>query len=443
MISAKKNSLLTISFWLWCIGFCLVTFDRVAVLPLAGFKFKAAYFFFAMSFALVCYVTSRSFGFWKLWQGLLGVFVESPWRYMLLLIVFAFSLDPFSITPVKSFGYSLWLAFDLLCIVGSAILLAKLGAFSLKGFMRALALITLLISGIILVDDMAYYVFGMRDGLIGFNQDTLLHWGVSRPQAFSYEPSYVGMFLVMTCSFLFAELCLDVGGKKKLPIIVAGSALALGLFAILATTSRSAWLAVAISISLSILGSVWKAKKIRNEIYIFCGGIFLVASLLFLVLPKEKIRAVNEKLVQSVLEMKDGSAHSRILSMEIGAKIGSATNYLGTGMGASYLFWQRQADPVKYAVGLPPDEQGAQVVMSSWLESFAELGAPGILLFFFFAITFSRALFRNARVSREPLAIAAAASALCFFFFSAHWMPNLSRSDVWVWYAVWAVMLTG
>jgi hypothetical protein len=114
---------------------------------------------------------------------------------------------------------------------------------------------------------------------------------------------------------------------------------------------------------------------------------------------------------------------------------------MGTGLGASYLFWQRQQDPLKYAGGLLPGEQGAQVVMSSWVEAWAELGVPGFLLYLLFAISFCVALWRAIRVSTDSLLLAAAASALCFFFFSAHWMPNLSRSDVWVWYSLFGVMI--
>ena len=105
----------------------------------------------------------------------------------LSLALFYLGMAPWSAYPLKSFLYSTWLLFDLFAIWLTTQHLFREAS---PCFFKRVALAPLLFaSAVILVDSVAY-TFGHRGGLIGFNQDIFLNLAVSRPHAFSNEPSY-------------------------------------------------------------------------------------------------------------------------------------------------------------------------------------------------------------------------------------------------------------
>lgn len=125
--------------------------------------------------------------------------------------------------------------------------------------------------------------------------------------------------------------------------------------------------------------------------------------------------------------------------MGFGWKMAVDTKFLGTGMGASHAYWKKMTAPDQFS-GLKPEEYGAETVMSAWAQIVAELGAPGVLLYLAFGISLIGGILRSLLRTGQGLAASALVTCVVYFVFYAHWMSNVSRTDVWIWYAIWGLV---
>ncbi|NUM89693.1 MAG: O-antigen ligase family protein, partial [Bdellovibrionales bacterium] len=399
-----------VSLWLWLAGFFLITCDRILKLDVAGFSLKASY---ALFFASLC---ALALGAWRNRslateiRALARHLGRQPWKFPLLMVVWAYGGSAFSLVPVKSFAYSTWLLFDLLVVVGTPLWLSQRDGWDWRCFYRILAAAVLFHGGVVLVDQAAYQL-GHTGGLIGFNQDADLQWGISRPAAFSFEPSYVAMFLCLGSTFLLHEVFLR---REFLHPWVARAAAVVGVAAMITTTARSGWLAFALQLVLLGVAVTLHFPERRRQFLAAILGSLLVAAAFAVALPRQQRMIVHKNLVRPLYDTREGgSGAARVRSMGYGWKMAMDTKFLGTGMGASHAYWKKMTAPDQFS-GLSPSEYGQETVMSAWAQILAELGAPGALLYLAFGVSLIGGILRS--LLRTGSGLSAVALVTCVVF---------------------------
>jgi O-antigen ligase len=417
-------------FLLFSAAFFTSTWDLIGRRDFGGFHFKIhqAIFFLAFLSAL------PGTDFRAVWNRLRASPLLGFPLGILALDGFYMAASPWSFFPLKSFLYGSWLYYNLITIWGTAILLS---ARTNSRQFATLAWIVGTFNGVvILVDELAYH-FGFHGGLIGFNQDAVLHWGVSRPHAFASEPSYAGLFLclsILLCTFAY----LEARTWKRLALIF------LALLASIYTTSRLGWTGLILGNLVLSLCFLKFARTLpwRYLALIVAGG-SLATAIALATIPKHERDLLNEKLVSGLGRQgvgSDGSANARIEAHKFALIMARETHWRGTGLGASYKYWIQRPETEREKHEFTAADNGAEVVMSTWGELLAEGGFMAVLLYAVAAFFLVRALWKAWAVSRAPLALGALACALLFFGDLAFWVGNIARGDVWIWYALWSVI---
>lgn|GEM_PF-3700107 len=426
----SPKALSRLPFWLFSAGFFTVTWDTLATLELGGFTLKAHQVLFALSL-LSLFAQKRQEGIASFLKPL-----NSPFSLSLLALAgFYIGLSPWSAFPLKSFLYSCWLIFDLLAIWLTAQHLAGKGL-APRLFQTAWAILSFLAT-VILVDQVAYYAFGYRGGLIGGNQDLVLNWGLSRPHAFSFEPSYIASFLSIGLVTLSAQQ-LQIA-KRRWAFWLSFSAIA---FAILATTSRTGFFSLVLGFGLiAVLPLLAGKKATAKPAVLFLGVTFLMAALFYLSTPQKQIGAIDKKLVGSIARGEDGSGNARLRAFGLALDYANETHWLGTGLAASYRYHLEKGIDDYIAPGKFSQKHfGSELIMSTWGQLLAEGGIVALLLFAFAGFSLARELLRRLKQLHEPIALGTLAGTMLFFGFSALWLGNICRGDVWVWYALWSAV---
>lgn len=360
-----------------------------------------------------------------------------PFAILALVIYYAAS-SPWSAFPLKSFLYAGWLGFDLSIIWLSA---SWLAASVSKRTFALFALVATAFHGLVITIDHVAYQFGYTGGFIGHNQDSLLHWGISRPHAFASEPSYVAAFLSFGLVLTLAAFVDSRGFKARTLVLTAFLA---GFFAIVASTSRTGWLSLAAAIGLfEAIGIFCRKRKYlqKRVLGLALLATFAIAAFLFTT-PKSQINTINKSLVSGVSSGKDGSGYARLEAHKHAWEMAKETRFLGTGLGASYKYFTATRDTRGTAPqeAFGPQAYGNEVVMSTWGQLLAEGGIPALLLYAIAGALLIRSLWSAWKRSGNPFSQAAFASAVVFFCFTAFWLGNVARGDVWVWFAIWSRM---
>ncbi len=426
----------TLPFHLWALGFFFINFDLALKWEIHGFSFKLSYALFLAAWIATLVERWRGSGFAKMLESERQHALSFPWLFPSLLVIYALAGAAFSLVPLKSFAYSFWLLFDVVVVAGTAAYLGRTNRFSLRVFYYYLAALILFTGGVIIVDQLGYYA-GHVDGLIGFNQDSLLHWGVSRPHAFAGEPSYAAALLCLGVVFLLKEILFR---REYLPqwLSILGSLV--GFIALVFTTARSGWLSFAFTLILMLVAVVLHFRENIKRIGITFGAAVVIVIAFVVFTPSTQRKVLNNNLVSSVIKMKDGSGNARLHSMLYGWVMARETNFLGVGLGANYAYWTRMKEANTYSGELAQDEYGKEAVMSSWAQVLAELGITGVLLYLGFAISLISLLLKKLVAFNSPIHGVAVLAAVVFFTFSAHWLSNICRTDIWVWFAFWGVI---
>jgi O-antigen ligase len=424
-----KSVSIRIAILLFFAGLLTCTWDLFLTRELAGFTLKAhqGLFLSALLFALG---GRKSEGFAALKRLALTPFSLA----ILFLALYYAATAPWSYFPLKSFLYAGWIVFNLATIWFTGVLLAPYLA---RRRLAAMAVTAALIQACIIVIDQIAYAKGYTNGLIGFNQDSILHWGVSRPHGFSNEPSYAASFLCLSlliaCGWFqllrFSWKCLP-------PLLVIG-------FALFATTSRTGWLSFFLGLALFVFLGAWKRgislwRPFALFVLIAAGA----AGIFALSVPAAQKAGLYQQLVGSVLQGKDGSGNARLRALTYSWPMAKETHFLGTGLGASYKYWISTHESPETAIeGAFTDQSyGKEVVMSIWGQLLAEGGPLAVLLYGAAACFLVSGLWRAWRASGDPLVLGSLSGALVFFFLIAFLLGNVARGDVWVWFAVWTRM---
>src|SRR3989344_4996424 len=119
----NSNKPYTIAGVFWCVAFACITFDRIFTLEVSGFTIKSYYWLFFAGFVLLLVKECWSSGCKTLCKSILDFLSSSPWRYLVILLIFSSLCAPLTALPKKALGYSLWGWFNLFTIIFTARLL--------------------------------------------------------------------------------------------------------------------------------------------------------------------------------------------------------------------------------------------------------------------------------------------------------------------------------
>ena len=421
-----KNKFLKFGAIFFLLGLFTCTWDRILFLDVGKFTFKIQQLFFGLAF--LCSIAGR-------WRDGWGALV-APWKGAFPLCIaglgiYYFLTVPWSFFPLKSFCYAGWLFYNLLTVWGSAHLLSSTLS---QNRLRMALWATLLFHSAILWIDYFAYQFGFKTGLIGFNQDEVLHWGISRPHAFASEPSYIATFLILSLFFLVSFSDKKIPSKEEL----AGGFF--GLVALVFTSSRTGFLSLALGMGLLFFLSRWRERKVPwKKILVGIAGVLLALTIQLLVTPANQNKIINESLISSVLKGKDGSGNSRLQAHLDAAQMALDSKGLGVGLGASYRYWNHKKGLVAESAD---SDYGHESVMSIWGQLLAEGGLPGLILYGLAGFFLVSALWENWKLHPSRNSVGALVAATMFFCFIAFWLGNIARGDVWVWFAIWGRIAT-
>lgn len=415
---------------LFAIAFFTVTWDMMLTYDIGGFTLK----FYEVIFIFLLSATSIPF-LLRGWRGVSEFFapLRHPFaRSMLWLSGLYIGLSPWSAFPLKSFLYSCWLIFDLLAIwLCTQHLASRVKAQHLLWLIWG----TLLFLSVVILIDNTAYMFGIKEGIIGYNQDVLLNYGLSRPHAFANEPSYVASFICLGL-LTTAPALLQIPSKKWF----VRSSLFFILLALIATTSRTGWFSLVLGAGAFFFLPIFSGKKIEwRAILTFGMAIPSLALIFYLVTPAKQFEALRDKFMLSIVRGTDGSGNARLMAHVLAYKMAQETYGLGTGLGASYRHMKDHGgtDPA-VPEAFNATQYGNEVIMSTWGQVLGEGGFVAPILFLLSAFGLLYSLFQKYKREGSLESQGSLAAALVFFLFMAFWLGNICRGDIWVWYALWS-----
>lgn len=415
------------------LGFFTSTWDQLLKIDAFGFTLKAHTIFFAFCLASLFLLDSKA--------CLLSMrrALQNRFFQLFLGIAIFYSTSTFwSSYPLKTFFYSGWLGFHLF-VIGISLQVLK-PTISTDFVFRMVWVTSLFLSFILLIDSIAYQ-FGWRGGMVGWNQDVLLNWGISRPSAFSSEPSYVASFLSTAVLFLAPNYLYE----KKHPMHLLG--LLLIVVGVFLTTSRTGLLAIFLGgAAYVICYAISKGKIPWRGLGISSLSIFTLITTFWFLLPEKQQKKFYHELVSPIVNWHDASHLARLRSLGIAWEIAKETKFIGTGIGASFTYWlqksevqiDRKEEELQEAL---TNDRGKELIMSTWGQVLAEGGIIVFLLFSSAAYWLISHLFWRWKQSFSPIVLGCFLSGIIFFVFTAFWLGNLARGDVWVWYAIWNFFL--
>ncbi len=423
------KNLSQLAVWFFFLGFFTCTWDRVLTLELGGFTLKAHQLLFFSAFLLAIF-GERKRGLAHLLQPFRHLF---PLSILALVLYYGLS-SPWSVFPLKSSLYAAWIAFNLCTIWYTAALLTPV--LPRERLLQFVWVVLGFHVSVVLVDHVAYQ-FGFTHGLIGFNQDEILKWGVSRPHAFAFEPSYIAVFFCFSLLLTYSSFTL-LPKARRWPYLFI---LMLGLFSLIIVTSRTGWVSLVVGIFLILFLYGWRKRKYPwQELLMLVLAVGTTAGIYFVSIPKTQQKALDKSLVQSVYTGNDGSANSRLRAHLYAWQMAKETHWLGTGLGASYKYWTETRSDENHPHNPPfnPAQYGNEIIMSIWGQLLAEGGVPALVLYGLAGIFFLLRLAQSWWQKPEDLMnLGALASASVFFCLVAFGIGNVARGDIWVWLAIW------
>jgi hypothetical protein len=413
----------------FALGFFTCTWDLLLKVDAGGFTLKAHTVFFALCFLSLFFLDAKAS-----WQSCRRALQNRFFQIFLAVSIFYGTSTLWSAYPLKTFFYSGWLGFHLLVIGFSLQILHT--RVSSQFLVNMVWVTALFLSAILMLDSIAYQ-FGWRGGLIGWNQDVLLNWGISRPSAFSSEPSYVASFLSTAVLFLAPSYLYE----KIRPVPLFG--LFLIVVGVFLTTSRTGLLAIFLGGGVYLFCYVAMKGKIPwRGIGISIASFVLLFTTFWFLLPEKQQKKFYHELIFPIVGWHDASHLARLRSIGIAWEIAKETRFVGTGMGASFTYWLQKSDVQvdrkneELEEALTSD-RGKELIMSTWGQALAEGGFLIVFLFGAAAYWLSSRLYRHWKYTIAPVMLGCFLSSLIFFVFTAFWLGNFARGDVWVWYALW------
>lgn len=416
-----KNRFQLPSLVLFFLGIFTCTWDLFLTIDLGGLTFKIHQLFFGCSFLCTIFSLKKDF-----WAVLYERMASCHFSLCLLGLLLYYAITaPFSFFPLKSALYAIWILYNFLTIWVNGMLLRDLIQ---KKWLKDLVWLSLVTNALVVLIDHGAYQLGFSGGFLGFNQDPILKWGLSRPHSFAMEPSYIATFFALSIIFLYGYL-LETRPWRNVPLNV------LSFLAIFATGSRTGM--VSLGIGATFLLVLDSCRKMRiSWIHVIATLLLFSTSsgILYLVTPAKQRETFNKSLVTSIPQGRDGSANTRLKAHGYALQMAKDTGGIGVGLGASFRYWM-ETKPV-YVVD-KYDGYGHELIMSIWGQLLAEGGVPAVLFFFLAGFFMVKKLWIAWRVNPEPLTLGALVSAFVFFSFISFWIGNVARGDMWVWFFIW------
>jgi len=275
---------------------------------------------------------------------------------------------------------------------------------------------------LVAIVDFAAFFAGAREGLIGSFQPHVMFFsehGLPRPQAFSYEPSYLALAICFALPTLMIRL---LKARREQWRTAAANGLALAIMAVAQVLifSRTGLALFGIEIALVFCFFFFGASHRRK--LLLAGACAVVAAGAFALIPAEQRRSIQSMFVTSLLEKRDFSANSRAAHFVGGLKL-AARDWIGTGAGSAMWRWQNAYEG-RLEVTHP---QQATPLMSLWPEILVEQGAAGLALAAAFLATLGWRLGRNPSAEARGVFIAYAPVVV----FALLLMPTFTRADLW------------
>jgi O-antigen ligase len=420
------------SFWLFAAVFFTCTWDLLFKLEVAGFTLKL-YQPLALVGLLVLFWEKRHQG---INHFLAPLFAPFPAAFLVLGIYYL-ALSPWSVFPLKSALYSIWLFFQIIVVYLAAQHIRK--DHPQERILRLVWTTLLFLSYVILVD-YVYYYFGFKAGLIGWNQDKITGLGLSRPHAFSSEPSFAASFMSLALLSTAVPLFLKV--KRKWAFLLS---LLIILFATFATTSRTGWVCLGLGSLFLCLVPVLQGKKVQWKLFGLLAGLApIVIGAFVATTPPAQRQVMMDSFVNSIFKGNDSSGNSRIKALGIAWKFASETGWLGTGFAAHYkYFLDRGGKDYHEDFAWNPEQYGNEMIMSIWGQLLAEGGPIAVLIYLTAGLILLRSLFLQWRKNQDNFAMCSMVACFIFFFFAAFWLGNVNRGDIWIWFGIWSAASKG
>ena len=434
---------------IWCLGLFMITFDRILFFEIQGMTIKSFYFVFLVSniFLIQHFVPTNYL------QKVVRAALALPWIFLVLQLILLLPHSAIvSLHKFKSFVYTGWLWFDFLMIALPVYLFRGEELASTTGranidpgrtfkafIFPTLAACIAFLSFVVIVDYLAFF-FGILHGLLGFSQYNGDYYNWPRPSAFSLEPSYIAMFFALGITWVFSEFLtnkeLSRGRKYYLLAVTVIAGISLIMF-----FSRSGLAFWVLLFTASYFVFV-RQKVIHIKMVLVHFGIFISMLIAFFaLLPKKEFQKINHKLIAPLASGTDASMLTRLtgfheayelIQQNAGMSIGA-----GVGMGNSYA-----VSRLKSLDALEIKDFGKQNIQNIWLEVLSEQGFVLTGLFALFILTFAIFLVTGKRYSEfTTQQQIAGISFVLFFLCEAHFLPNVCRSDMWVWIGIWAYFL--
>ena len=423
-----SQGLVRLSVALFLMGLFTCTWDKLLYLDVRGFTLKSHQLFFFLSFVLILY-TRRKYTNAATLSALKHGFPIS----VLALSTYYLCSSYWSAFPLKSALYSGWIVFNLFTIWFTAQLLAP---YLQKKQLTWAAWFTMIFHACVLVVDHAAYQFGYTGGLVGFNQDEILKWGVSRPHAYASEPSYIAAFFALAIILNYSEV-LAKRSWRVAPVVLS----LFSFFALLATTSRTGLFGLVIGIFLLLSLELLRRRKLPWRGLGITAILFIISfAVLFVTTPSPQKKILDSSLVSSVIEGRDGSGNARLRAHIIAYELAHASNWLGVGLGASHKYWTNLNPQYIAPIDPKKPDHGQELVMSIWGQLLAEGGLPALVLYGLAGFFLISGIWQAWRLNQSPLTSGALVSSVVFFFFIAFFLGNVARGDIWVWFAIWSRM---
>lgn len=192
-----------------------------------------------------------------------------------------------------------------------------------------------------------------------------------------FVPHYLGNYLVLLLPIV-VRLALFYKPKDKKNIFTYGFYLGIGLIALVVSSCRGPWVGFAGSITLMMLFSLVKSRY-RPKVK-WASGLFVLGScIVFIYFSDNIISRMNKS-------GKDASSQIRFDQWRIAIRLIKNRPLLGTGLGLGnyqlispqYVYDYEKIDPRSW--------QFSEMVHNSYLFFAAQIGIPGLLMFFWSAI---------------------------------------------------------
>lgn len=420
----RRRQLQQLALVAFACGLFTITWDRIAVFDLGGFTFRLSQGSFLGAFFLLFFLQARPL------LNMVRVLSNGFALSFLALATFFLISSPRSYFPSKSALYSVWLLFNLgtMWFCGQ-LLPVESGR---RWLVRAITLSLILNCVVILIDQWAFR-YGYLDGLIGFNQFSISGSGISRPHAFSYEPSYVALNMSLSLGFLLPYL-MQKGAHFWLLY-------ALGTIGLVATTSRSGLLGF-VMIGAVFLGLLSLRNRRIPLRFLAAAFALMIAAVCYSMGAAEhsQRQKLISTLVTSLKNGTDGSLNARWRTNLLAPELAAESNWLGVGLGASFRYTMdhKQTLDTSYVPQSERISNGAEIIPSTWGQLLAEGGIIAVLLFLTAGVFLIVQLWRAWAVTNNTLVLAALSSAIVWFFAMTFWIGNIARGDIWIWYSIWS-----